>query len=330
MICEYCNNTFSSKTNLQKHQKYTKYCLKLQGKEEEEYKFKCSGCGKNYTSGQNLEVHERKCKQLQSKNQEQKHEEKINNYKTKLKDMENMYKQKLKDMEDDYKKKLLFQSERHRLRIESIYDSHQNELKRLKEKEKEHKEREDKNGEQIKDLQNKLENIALKSVSKSTTTNNNNNNKTQIINNYIQNLKPLTKEHLAECSKHLTLEHIKKGASGYAEYALNHPFKNTILCVDYSRRKIKMKNKDDEVISDPEMSTSSKMFFGSIFSRNKELLQEYSKEKKDVENKHGQDYANEMMFNLARYIGDVARGKDGEHSDLQRYFVKEVCSKKAL
>ena len=319
MNCEYCNNTFSSKTNLQKHQKYTKYCLKLQGKEK--HKFKCSGCGKNYTSAQNLELHERKCEQLHSKNQEQKHEEKINRYKTKLKDVENIYKQKLKDMEDDFKKKLLFQAERYRNRIDSMYDSHQNELKRLKEQE-------DKNSEQIKDLQNKLENIALKSVSKSTTTNNN--NKTQIINNYIQNLKPLTKEHLDECSKFLTLEHIKKGASGYAEYALNHPFKDTILCVDYSRHKIKMKNKNGEVISDPEMSTSSKMFFGSIFSRNKELLQEYSKEKKDVENKHGQDYANEIMFNLARYIGDVARGKDGESSDLQRYFVKEVCSKKAL
>ena len=137
MNCEYCNNTFSSKTNLQKHQKYTKYCLKLQGKEE--HKFKCSGCGKNYTSAQNLELHGRKCKYVYSKNKEQEID---------------IYKQKLKDMEDDYKKKLLFQSERHTIRINSIYESHQLELKQLKEKEKENK-----------DLQDTIKKIAVNAVS---------------------------------------------------------------------------------------------------------------------------------------------------------------------
>ena len=319
MNCEYCNKSFSCVSSLNLHKRTAKYCLKLRGEEYSNYK--CEYCNKEYTTKINLNLHKLKCSSIienKYKNQiEQELKEQKECYEQKLKEQKECYRQKLKEQQECYRQKLKEQQEEYE--------------QKLKEQEEyyEKKYLEDKISEQCLQIKD-LKDIALKSVSNSTTTNNNNNNKTQIINNYIQNLKPLTKEHLDECSKYLTLEHIKKGASGYAEYALNHPFKDTILCVDYSRRKIKMKNKDDEVISDPEMSTSSKMFFGSIFSRNKELLQEYSKEKKDVENKHGQDYANEMMFNLARYIGDVARGKDGEHSDLQRYFVKEICSKKAL
>ena len=71
----------------------------------------------------------------------------------------------------------------------------------------------------IKELQDKLENIALKAVSRpvSTTT-----NKTQI-NTYIQNMEPVTTEHLIDNAQHLTIDHIKKGVEGYAEYALEYP-----------------------------------------------------------------------------------------------------------
>ena len=308
MNCQYCGNKFSSIKSLKHHQKLAKYCLKLRG--EKEYNFECSGCKKTYTCRKNLELHERKCNVLHSKNQEEKHNKEIN-----------MYKQELKNMEDEYKKKLLFQAERYRNRFESMHESYEKELKLIRKQEKENKK-------QIKDLQDTLKDITLKSVSKSTTTNNN--NKTKIINNYIQNLKPLTEEHLAECSKHLTLEQIKRGASGYAEYALKYPFKDTVLCVDYSRHKIKMKDKDGHVITDPEMLTSSKMFFKSIFTRNKQLLEEYSNEKKDVINKHGQDYADKLAFELLHYIADVSRGMEGEQSELQRNFVKEICSKKTV
>ena len=58
----------------------------------------------------------------------------------------------------------------------------------------------------------KLENIAIKAVSKSTTTNN---NKT-MINNYIQQLQPITDEHLSDNVQYLTIDHIMKGPEGYA------------------------------------------------------------------------------------------------------------------
>ena len=62
---------------------------------------------------------------------------------------------------------------------------------------------------QIKDLQDKLENIAVKSVSRPIHTT----NKTQI-NNFIQQLQPVTEEKLKESVSNLTIDHIKKGPEG--------------------------------------------------------------------------------------------------------------------
>ena len=55
----------------------------------------------------------------------------------------------------------------------------------------------------IKDLQDKLENIAIKAVSRPATKN------TQI--NYIQQLRPVTEEHMASNVSNLTIDHIIKG-----------------------------------------------------------------------------------------------------------------------
>ena len=304
MNCEYCNTEFKSLSSLNYHKKNAKYCLKIRNKKND--KFQCKFCLKNLSTKFCLESHISIC----SGN--------INKIKEDNTDLtnENIY---LRNEINNYKRKLREQENKFNERIQIITVTFEDKIEQLKEQEKEYKE-------QIKDLQNTLKDISLKSVSKSTTTN----NKTQIINNYINNLKPLTEEHLAECSKHLTLEQIKRGASGYAEYALKYPFKDTVLCVDYSRHKIKMKDKDGHIITDPEMLTSSKMFFKSIFTRNKELLQEYSNEKEDVINKHGQDYADKLAFELLHYIADVSRGMEGEQSELQRNFVKEICSKKTV
>ena len=113
---------------------------------------------------------------------------------------------------------------------------------------------------QIQTLQDKLENIAIKAVQRPTTTNMNKTN----INNFIQNMQPISSDHLLEQSSNLTLEHIQKGASGYAEYALEYPLKDRIACVDYSRRKMKFKDKDGNLITDPEMIKLAPMFFDSI------------------------------------------------------------------
>ena len=59
MECEFCHHKFNNKSSLKNHQRRAKYCLKLRGKEE--YNFECSGCGKKYTSKENLQMHEASC-----------------------------------------------------------------------------------------------------------------------------------------------------------------------------------------------------------------------------------------------------------------------------
>lgn len=94
---------------------------------------------------------------------------------------------------------------------------------------------------------------------------------TQIINNML----PITDDHLKEQAKYLTLEHIKNGAEGYAQYALEYPLKDRIVCTDLSRKKGKYKDSDGNIVSDAEMSKITKRIFSSIKERNNELIDEY-------------------------------------------------------
>uniref|UniRef100_A0A6C0JQF0 C2H2-type domain-containing protein n=1 Tax=viral metagenome TaxID=1070528 RepID=A0A6C0JQF0_9ZZZZ len=169
----------------------------------------------------------------------------------------------------------------------------------------------------IKELQDKLENIAIKAVSRPTTRN------TQI-NNYIQQLKPLTDEHLLDSVSNLTIDHIIKGPEGYAEYALEYPLKDRVLCSDYSRRKVKFKNKDGKVITDPEMTSLASKFFESIKEKNKELICKYANELKE---KLGDDNVMDTVVKLFDYKAAVEKGSDGgEKTDFHHDFVRQMCS----
>ncbi len=56
MECNFCKKKFTTKSNLETHQKKTLYCLKIQGKEEG-VSFKCDYCEKIFTSRQNHTEH---------------------------------------------------------------------------------------------------------------------------------------------------------------------------------------------------------------------------------------------------------------------------------
>ena len=172
---------------------------------------------------------------------------------------------------------------------------------------------------QIKELQDKLENIAVKAVSRPTHATS---NKTQI-NNYIQQLQPVTEEKLKESVSNLTIDHIKKGPEGYAQYALDYPLKDKMVCVDYSRRKIKFKDKDGNVITDPEMTGLASKFFNSIKDKNKELICLYANELKE---KLGDDNIMDTMVKIFDYKMAVDRGSDGEKTEFHNDFVRQMCS----
>lgn len=62
VICEFCKCEFSSKTNLNSHQKSASFCLKLQNKELET-NFNCDTCDKTFSQKVNLTRHKETCKQ---------------------------------------------------------------------------------------------------------------------------------------------------------------------------------------------------------------------------------------------------------------------------
>ncbi len=170
---------------------------------------------------------------------------------------------------------------------------------------------------QIKELQDKLENVAIKAVQRPTTS-----NKTQI-NNYIQNMKPVTDESLLDNVQYLTIDHIKKGPEGYAEYALEYPLKDRMLCSDYSRRKVKFKDNEGNLITDPEMTVLAKRFFESIKKKNKELI---CKSANELKEKLGDDNVMDTVVKLFDYKSDIEKGSYGEKTEFHHDFVKQVCS----
>ena len=168
----------------------------------------------------------------------------------------------------------------------------------------------------IKELQDKLENIALRAVSRSTTTKN-----TQI-NNYIQNLQPVTDEHLQDNINYLSIDHILRGPEGYADYALEYPLKDRLICVDYSRRKVKFKDKDGNIITDPEMTNLATKLFNSIKDKNKELIIEYGEQLKE-------NFGDEIdtIVKIFDYKTAVDSSSVGTKTEFHHDFVKQMCSK---
>lgn len=64
-FCNYCKNEFNNKSNLTKHQKTSKYCLKIQEQSKlktEKIIFSCEFCNKILSSKQMLTYHLKICK----------------------------------------------------------------------------------------------------------------------------------------------------------------------------------------------------------------------------------------------------------------------------
>ena len=168
---------------------------------------------------------------------------------------------------------------------------------------------------QINKLQNKLEDFALKIAERTPTTNN--------TINIIQNLQPIQENNFVDNLDYLTIDYIKKGAPGYAQYALEYPLKNKIICVDYARRKVKFKDNDGNIITDPEMTNLATKFFESIKDKNKVLINEHESQLKE---KFGDDDITKIV-KLFEMDSEVSKAANGEKGDFHQEFEKNVCSK---
>ena len=191
---------------------------------------------------------------------------------------------------------------------------------------------------QIKDLQDRLQFMAEKAIDKPSTVNQH--TTTQIINNLL----PITTEHLNDQVQYLTIDHVKHGAVGYAKYALEHPLKDRLVCTDTSRKKGKYKDSDGNIVSDPEMTSITKKLFLAIKERNSELITEYANDLKVKLDSFGSSDNNEMtneeadkitsmtddlvdlvtsIFSQKRQSNEIS---DGLKPELFHQFVKEIAT----
>ena len=195
----------------------------------------------------------------------------------------------------------------------------------------------------IKELQDQL--IDIIKNRPPTTINNNNNSTNQRINNIINNLQPITDDHLVEQSQYLTLDHIKDGVEGYVKYALEYPFKDRIVCVDYSRKKIKYKDQDENIIDDPEMVKLSQKFFKAIEGKNTEIInnqleilyEQLNELQNDPNNDMNEDETILFQNNSEKLTNkifafrdnriDVMDASKGKRSEICNDFIKNICSK---
>lgn len=122
-------------------------------------------------------------------------------------------------------------------------------------------------------FEDKLENIAVKAVSRPTTTNNNSRN--VHINNLIQNLQPIKNEDIENCGQHLTLDHHREGAEGYARFALDVPFKEKLACVDVNRKKFKYKDDEGKIVEDEGFHKMFKKFCKAVLNKSYDFSQEH-------------------------------------------------------
>jgi len=177
----------------------------------------------------------------------------------------------------------------------------------------------------IKELAEKAIVNAKPSITNNTNHNNHTNNTT------INNLQVISEAHINDHVKHLTIDHIKRGAIGYSEYFLEYPLKERVVCTDYSRRKLKYKNEQGEIVSDPEMTTLSDLLFKSIKEKNRELTIQYSTELTDkfktTKDPSQLAYFMEVASKFSQQDLDVFKMFSGNKNEFFHDILRNICSK---
>ena len=159
--------------------------------------------------------------------------------------------------------------------------------------------------EQLRQTQASYEKLSLTAVKRPTVS-----NKTMNVNNFIKNMPPLTVEDIESSVPMLTLEHHAKGAEGYAEFALEFPFKDKIVCVDTSRNKIKYKNDDGDIIEDVGFRKMMIKLCKSLKDRSFNLSLEHEDKLSDVWSE--QDRETYDFMEAAVAIAKYAQGRENE------------------
>ena len=155
-----------------------------------------------------------------------------------------------------------------------------------------------------------------------TTTNNTINNTIKV-----ENLNILDTEKFEEYSSNLTLEHILRGAKGYAQYAIEYPLKNKLYCSNYKDRITLYKNPEGQIITDPKLISLMPKFFTSILKQNQKLTDEHVDSINEKHKTQSKPERDGLSFEVNRQhnvlIVNLADGKDNKFGSS---FIEAVCA----
>lgn len=129
---------------------------------------------------------------------------------------------------------------------------------------------------------------------------------------------PITTQLLQDNINNLTLEHILKGAEGYADFAIEYIFKDKVICTDYDQKIVQFQDEKGNTITDIEMTILAPMFFDSIKDKSGELV--FSTNKKNMDSILFQQVATLFTNHI-----DLKNGAEGIQSDFYNDFVNHVC-----
>ena len=166
----------------------------------------------------------------------------------------------------------------------------------------------------VKELEDKLVQIALKSTGKTSTHNGN---------TYVyQNFTPITDEKLKKDALTFTKRHLELGGQGIAHFVLKNTLKDNFTCTDVSRGHTKYIDESGDLVIDP--------FSHSITRRVCQSLVEPS-EKINNDNKSTLSYdTSDSVFTKAgllnETVNDIKKASTGVENELTREFTKTICS----
>ncbi len=242
MLCQYYKKEFKTSNYLLKHQKTTKFCLKIQRGEIENDTNECSFCNKTFANKGNLNIHISICKEKQKKDTV---DVIIANKENELNSLVEKYEKELSKKDEDIKQ-IIYRYETELNLIKKDKDLIIEKLEFIKKKNDEQIQEQK---EQIKELQDKLERLGTKAIDRVGNTTNNTTFNMQL-NNY------MSQENIdRKIANKFNEKYILNGIEGVAKFVYDHiaQLEDGSLvygCYDVSRKIFKYKDDTGKELKD--------------------------------------------------------------------------------
>jgi hypothetical protein len=128
-------------------------------------------------------------------------------------------------------------------------------------------------------------------------------------------------------AQYLTIDHIKRGSIGYSDFILDHPLRDAVVCTDFARRKVKYKDEDGDIITDPDMYNILYFLFNSIKEKNIELTKQYVEELLDKIKNENKEYFELLLNRFTDQDIKFFEMLKGVKNELYHEIVKLICTK---